>query len=116
MYLLERFGVGDEFYHELTQVRSIMLLSTVLCITSNVYVQIYPELARGYRVKQVRQEIGKGVDLEQVPAPFHGVYRHFKPAVVTALQREVLLALEPFVITLLPCKAIRSETWRNFQI
>ena len=31
-YLLERFGVSDEFYHELTQVRSILLLSAMLSV------------------------------------------------------------------------------------
>ena len=32
LYLLERFGVSDEFYHELTQVRLIMLLGAELGI------------------------------------------------------------------------------------
>lgn len=72
-----------------------------MCLYSTcVSIQVYPELARSYRVKQVRQEIGKDIDLEQVPAPFHGVYRHFKPAVVTALRREVLLALRTIVLLL----------------
>ena len=61
--------------------------------------QVYPELARSYQVKQARQEKGKDIELEQVPAPFHGVYRHFKPAVVAALQREVLHIL--LLVTLL---------------
>ena len=103
LYLLERFGVSDEFYHELTQVRLIVWLSAELCIyyCFHFCVQVYPELARSYRVKQARQETGKDIELERVPAPFHGVYRHFKPAVVAALQREVLLALLRFYLLLL---------------
>ena len=94
LHLLERFGVSDEFY-EVTQVRLIMLLGTELCIYCcfHLCLQVYPELARSYQVKQARQEKGKDIELEWVPAPFHGVYHHFKPAVVAALQREVLLIL-----------------------
>ena len=44
-------------------------------------------------MKQARQETGNDIELQRVPAPFHGVYRHFKPAVVAALQREVFLVL-----------------------
>ena len=95
LYLLERFGVSDEFYHELTQVRLKMFLGAEPCIYYyfHLCVQVYPELARSYQVKQARQETGKDIELERVPAPFHGVYRHFKPAVVAALQREVFLVL-----------------------
>ena len=72
-----------------------MLLGTELCIYCcfHLCLQVYPELARSYQVKQARQEKGKDIELEWVPAPFHGVYHHFKPAVVAALQREVLLIL-----------------------
>jgi len=42
LYLLERFGVSDEFYHELTQVRSILLLSAMLCVyIPHVYLYRY---------------------------------------------------------------------------
>ena len=43
-------------------------------------------------MKQARQETVKDIELERVPAPFHGVYCHFKPVVVAALQ----LACEVF--------------------
>ena len=89
LYLLERFGVSDKFYHELTQVRLKMFLGAEM----HLCVQVYPELARSYQVKQARQETGKDIELERVPAPFHGVYHHFKPAVVAALQRGVFLVL-----------------------
>ena len=95
LYLLERFGVSDEFYHELTQVRLKMFCGAELCVYYyfHLCVQVYPELARSYQVKQARQVTGKDIELERVPGPFHGVYRHFKPAVVAALQREVFLVL-----------------------
>ena len=95
LYLLERFGVSDEFYHELTQVRLKMFCGAELCVYYyfHLCVQVYPELARSYQVKQAWQATGKDIELERVPAPFHGVYRHFKPAVVAALQCEVFLVL-----------------------
>ena len=67
LYLLERFGVSDESYHELTQVRLIMLLGTELCIYCcfHLCLQVYPELARSYQVKQARQEKGKTSSLNR---------------------------------------------------
>ena len=76
-------------------------------------VQVYPELPRSYWVKQARQETGKDIELEQVPAPFHGVYRHFKPAVVAALQCEVLLAHLRFYQLLL-CNITSRESCSVF--
>ena len=77
-----------------------MSLGTELCIYCCFHLcfQVYPELEWSYQVKQARQEKGKDIELEQVPAPFHGVYRHFKPAVVAALQCEVLLILLLLII------------------
>ena len=55
LFLLEQFGVSDEFYHELTQ--------------------ILPALPRSYKVKGLRKGIDDSVDIIRLPKPCFGAYR-----------------------------------------
>ena len=55
LFLLEQFGVSDEFYHELTQ--------------------ILPALPRSYKVKGLRKCIDDSVDIIRLPKPCFGAYR-----------------------------------------
>ena len=71
LYLLERFGVSDEFYHELAM--------------------IHPALPRSYRVKQARKQITDTVELRRLPEPHHGACRPFQECLVTAQAHEVSL-------------------------
>ena len=57
LYLLDRFGVGDAFYHELTMLQ--------------------PELPRSYKVKRARADLNNTVDIENIPG-FDGAFRPFE--------------------------------------
>ena len=54
LFLLEKFDVSDEFYHELSM--------------------ILP-LPRSYKVKRLRSDISHSVDIKRVPEPAIGAYR-----------------------------------------
>ncbi|KAL5503593.1 hypothetical protein EMCRGX_G010566 [Ephydatia muelleri] len=56
LYLIDRFNVGDKFYHELSMV--------------------LPNLPRSYQIKQVRTELNSSLRSKtyRVPEPHHGVY------------------------------------------
>ena len=57
LYLLEKFGVSDEFYHELSM--------------------RHPSLARSYKVKQLRKELTSEIEIIRLPNPFDGAYGPF---------------------------------------
>ena len=61
LYLLEKFGVSDECYHELTM--------------------LHPSLPRSYKVKAVRNDISHNVELLPLPSPFAGAYRPIKACI-----------------------------------
>lgn len=61
LYLLEKFGVSDECYHELTM--------------------LHPSLPRSYKVKAVRNDISHNVELLPLPSPFAGAYRPVKACI-----------------------------------
>ena len=69
LYLLERFGVSDEFYHELSMVN--------------------PALPRSHQVKHSRHLITKAVDIQRLPEPYNGAYRSFRECLSAALAHEV---------------------------
>ena len=54
LYLLDKFGVGDTFYHEMSMVQ--------------------PSLPRSYKVKQARLECNSSVELHTISG-YDGVYR-----------------------------------------
>ena len=58
LYLLDRYGVSDEFCHELTIVSRC--------------------LPRSHRVKALRRQISETVPYIRLPSPFDGCYRPFE--------------------------------------
>ena len=55
LFLLERFGVSDECYHEM--------------------IQLFPELPRSYVVKNERKDISQSIELKELPSKYKGAYR-----------------------------------------
>ena len=58
LYLLDRFGVSDEFYHE----RSMII----------------PSLPRSYLVKEERRVLVSQTDIRRLPIPYYGCYLPIK--------------------------------------
>ena len=69
LYLLEKFGVSDEFYHELSM--------------------LHPQLPRSYKVKGARKDISECIDLTPLPSPFSGAYRPLKEFISLLLSDKV---------------------------
>ena len=71
LYLLEKLGVSDESYHELTM--------------------IHPNLPRSYKVKNIRSSVSSAVDIQKLPAlqKYYGAYRPLKDYVASILSHEV---------------------------
>lgn len=69
LYLLEKFGVSDECYHELTM--------------------LHPKLPRSYKVKAVRNDVSHDVELLPLPSPFSGAYRPLKTCIELILADKV---------------------------
>ena len=67
--LLERFGVSDEFYHELFM--------------------LFPELPRSYHVKRERRDMSSLIEIETLPSQYHSTSRPFKSTLAAALAIEV---------------------------
>uniref|UniRef100_A0A1X7T8Z9 Uncharacterized protein n=2 Tax=Amphimedon queenslandica TaxID=400682 RepID=A0A1X7T8Z9_AMPQE len=63
--LLDRFGVSDEFYHELTM--------------------LYPELPRSYLIKKERSKIVATTDIRHLPKPHEGCYIQFEQCLVDTI-------------------------------
>ena len=68
-FLLERFGVSDECYHEMTQ--------------------LFPELPRSYVVKNERKEISQSIELKELPSKYKGAYRPVRKFIETILSDKV---------------------------
>lgn len=69
VYLLDRFGVSDVFYHELAMIN--------------------PTLPRSYKVKRVREALSSNVELIRLPQPYKGCYRSIKSCLVELIGVEV---------------------------
>lgn len=68
LYLLDRFGVSDQFYHELSM--------------------IYPSLEHSYRVKEALTTLNSDVVIHNLPGE-KGWYRNVKQSVSDAIKIEV---------------------------
>ena len=66
LHLLDRYGVSDEFYHELTMVSRC--------------------LPHSHRVKSLRRQISETVPYIPLPSTFHGCYRPFEGTLRESLQ------------------------------
>lgn len=69
LYLLDKFAVSDEFYHELSM--------------------SHKALPRSYKVKGLRTEMSKAVKVHRLEGSFYGAYRPFEDLLTLCLSREV---------------------------
>ena len=69
LILLERFGVSDECYHEMTQ--------------------LFPELPRSYVVKNERKDISQSIELKELPSKYKGAYRPVRKFIEAILSDKV---------------------------
>ena len=69
LYLLDKFAVSDEVYHELQMLSS--------------------NLPPTHRVKQARKALNESVTFERLPPPFPGAYRSFEATVMEQLSKAV---------------------------
>ena len=83
LYLLDRFGVSDEFYHELTQVCARCILYDNFNV---IHSQMYPDLQRSHVVKSIRRRLNSEVDIISVA---NGAYRPFVSTLSTVLRHVV---------------------------
>ena len=58
LYLLDKFAVSDEFYHELSM--------------------SYKDLPRSYKIKGLRGTMSRDVSVVRLEEGFHGAYRPFE--------------------------------------
>ena len=69
LFLLERFGVSDECYHEM--------------------IQLFPELPRSYVVKNERKDISQSIELKELPSKYKGAYRPVRKFIEAILSDKV---------------------------
>lgn len=69
LYLLDKFGISDEFYHELSMVQ--------------------PFLPRSHLVKRIREKINRTILIFRLPRPYFGSYRPLEKCIVEALVIQV---------------------------
>ena len=71
LYLLDRYGVSNQFYHELAV--------------------IMPSLPRSYKVKKTRGSLSSEVELKRLrlPTPYNGCYRSLSATITKILLKEV---------------------------
>ena len=69
LYLLDRFGVSDQFYHEVSMVN--------------------PFIPRSYVIKRARERINSMVAIKRLPQPYFGCYRPFYQCIQEALAAQV---------------------------
>ena len=81
LFLLECFDVSDEFYHELSM--------------------IVPNLPRSYKVKRLRSNISKSVDITRLPEPAYGAYRPVAEYLESLICDQVSLCATYFICHLI---------------
>ncbi len=70
LYILDRFAVSDEFYHEMSM--------------------LHRDLPRSYLIKKQRAVLNSTVNLKRLPLPFHGCFRSFRDYLMECIRREVI--------------------------
>lgn len=69
LYLLDKFAVSDEVYHELQMLSS--------------------HLPSAHRVKQARKALNESITFDQLPPPYPGAYRSFQETLMDQLSKAV---------------------------
>ena len=81
LYVLDRFGVSDEFYHELSM--------------------LHPSLPHSYAIKAARKNINAKIKFERLPTPYFGCYRRLHDCIAEAIQAEVIFPLTAFIFNVI---------------
>ena len=92
LYLLDRFGISDQFYHELSM--------------------LHQELPRSYEVKKARAAISSNVELRRLPRPYFGCYRPLKQFLIDAISAEVHKVIPKYIPhpeTCIICRLMTSQ-------
>jgi hypothetical protein len=66
LYLLDKFAVSDELYHEFTM--------------------LVPSLPRSYVIRRIRKQLSDSVVIKKLPHPFFGAYRPLMDSLKEAFQ------------------------------
>ena len=69
LYLLDRFAISDQFYHELAMIN--------------------PSLPRSYQVKKARNLLTSNVKIKRLPKPHFGCYRPLRECLIATISAEV---------------------------
>ena len=69
LYLLDRFAVSDQFYHEISMTNK--------------------SLPRSYLIKRARERINSEISIMRLPKPFFGCYRSLTESIQDALAAQV---------------------------
>lgn len=69
LFLLDKFAVSDEFFHEISM--------------------LFPLLPRSYTVKQARTRMSECISIKRLPMPYYGAYRPLSECIKEALQAQV---------------------------
>ena len=69
LFLLDSYGISDEFYHKLSMV--------------------HPSLPQSYLVKQRQTNISSNIPSHRLQEPFSGCYRSLKDSIIEALSSKV---------------------------
>ena len=77
LYLLDKFAVSDEVYHELQMLSS--------------------NLPPTHRVKQARKALNGSVTFERLPPPFPGAYRSFEATLIEQLSKAVRMITRQYM-------------------
>ena len=68
LYLLDRFGISDEFYHEIAM--------------------IFPSLPRSHLVKDIQRRLNASIVIKRLPFPYYSAYR---PCIQEAIKAQVII-------------------------
>lgn len=69
LFLLDKFAISDEFFHELSM--------------------LFPSLPRSYVIKKARKQISDTVKIERLPTPYFGAYRPLVECIKEVLMVQV---------------------------
>ena len=82
LYLLNRFGVSDQFYHEVSMVN--------------------PFISRSYVIKRARERINNVVTITRLPQPYFGLlsmYRRGFSSTGTRTLNSIIIIMAPLVLS-----------------
>ncbi len=77
LYILDRFAVSDEFYHEMSM--------------------LHTDLPHSYLIKKQRALLNSTVELKRLPSPFHGCFRSFREYLMECIRRKVIHLIYSYI-------------------